>query len=220
MTIQGQADQTPTNAALPKVSVVDDDPDLLTFFKDLADTGRFVLLGAYTNGREALAQIPQCPPDIVFMDLRLPDMSGIDCTKRLMTILPDLSVVVLTGHPDHQTFVRAFMAGAKGFLTKPCSVEETLAAIKDVLSNGVVLGKAAVPYLQRIFHQLSHLDQGWKLTDREKQILACIFEGKSDKQIANALKIRAATVHTHMSHLFEKLGVHSRDELIARFLQP
>jgi len=216
---ESEATKTAANPPLPKVSIVDDDPDLRSFFKDFAD-GHFILVAGYGTGSEALAKLPYSPPDIVFMDIHLPDMSGIECTRRLTTILPSLLIVILTGHADHQTFVRSIMAGAKGFLTKPCGVEETLAAIKGALASGVVLGKAAAPYLQRIIHQLGHLDEDWKLTGREKQILECIFEGKSDKEISDALKIGAATVHTHMAHLFKRLGVHSRNELVTKFLQP
>ena len=220
MTVENQGGQTGAKKALPKVAVVDDDPHLLAFFKDLADLGHFELVGSYGNAQEALAHLPQCPPDVMFMDVRLPDMSGIECAKRLTTLLPGLRIIVITGHPGESVLIQALMAGAMGFVVKPCTVDETLAAIDDVLDEGVVLSKTALPYLQRIIRQLRHHDPGWNLTEREEQILACIFEGKSDKQISSQLLIGTATVHTHMDHLFEKLGVHSREELIARFLRP
>lgn len=212
--------QAKVKRLLPRISVVDDDPDLLAFFKGLADIGHFVLIGAYSNAGDALAHIVNSPPDIVFMDLLLPDMSGIECTRRLTAILPDLMVVVLTGHSDEQTFVMALQAGAKGFLIKPCTLEETLTAIEDIGETGAVLGKTAFPYVQRIIRQLGAPDPSWNLTEREKQVLACIMAGMSDKKIAAVLNMGEATVHTHTSHLFEKLGVHSRSELIAKVLQP
>lgn len=215
-----QLSQTTGNAPLPKISVVDDDPDLLAFFKDLADAGHFVLLGAYSSAREALTCLPQSRPDVVFMDLRLPDMSGIECTKRLTTLFPRLKIILITGHPEPSVLVQALGAGAVGFILKPCTIDETLAVIKEVLNGGVVLGKTALPYLRRIIHRLRHRDSDWNLTAREEQMIACIFEGQSYKEIASSLGIAQSTVHTHMDHLFEKLGVHSQEELIDKFLRP
>lgn len=218
MTIQNQAAQKATSANVPKVSVVDDEPDQVAFFKDLADLGHFQLAGSYLNARDALAHLPRNSPDLVFMDIWLPDMSGIECTKRLTTILPQLRVIVLTGHPDNRVFFRALVNGAQGFLVKPCTIEEVLRATRDVLQGGIVLGKEALPYLVRILRRFRSLDPG-SLTEREEQILACVFEGQTDKEIGSTAGIGDATVRTHMNHLFKKLNVHSRAELIAKFLK-
>jgi len=153
------------------------------------------------------------------MDIRLPDMSGIECTERLTTILRELRVIVLTGHPDNNTFVRALMAGANGFLIKPCGLEEILKAMNDVLNGGVVLGKDALTYLAGIMHSFRRIDAGHHLTEREKQILAGVFGGQVDKEMADALGIGFATVRTHLNQLFKKMKVHSKRELIAKFLK-
>lgn len=220
MTAQAPGESNRGERATPKVSVVDDDPDLLTFFKDLAGPGRFTLLGAYSSGREALASLPRNLPDVVFMDFRLPDMSGIECTKKLTTLFPGLKIIVITGHPDLWVFLQAIRAGAAGFVVKPYAVDETLATVKEVLSEGVVVNKTTLHYTRQFIRQSRHLDPGWNLTEREEQLLACILEGKSYKQIASTIGIGIATVHTHMAHLLRKMGVHSRAELLAKFLQP
>jgi DNA-binding NarL/FixJ family response regulator len=160
------------------------------------------------------------PADVVFMDLRLPDMSGIECTRRLTTILPGLPIILITGHPEPSVLIQALRAGAVGLVIKPCTVDETLAEIQEVLNEGVVLSKTALPYLQRLVRQLRHHDPSWKLTEREEQLIALIFEGKSYKQISEVLGIGHSTVHTHMDSLFAKLGVHSQKEVIAKFLHP
>jgi len=127
---------------------------------------------------------------------------------------------LITGHPEPSLLIEALRAGAAGFVIKPCTVNETVAAINEVLSEGVALSKTALPYLRRIIRRLTYQDPSWNLTEREEQIIACIFEGKSYKEVASSLRIGLSTVHTHMDHLFEKLGVHSQEELIAKFLQP
>jgi len=208
-----------TNCALPKVCVVDDDPDLLAFFKGIADLGHFHLTGAYSSATEALQSLPNRRPDVLFMDLLLPDMSGIECTEKLIALLPGLRVAVLTGHPEHSMLIRAAMAGAQGFLVKPCSIEETLIAINDLLKLGGFLGKTAFPYIFGIIRNLRHLSAGHNLSEREEAVLAGILGHQTYKQISQSLNIGEATVHTHTHRLFKKLKVHSRKELVKKFLR-
>jgi len=111
------------------------------------------------------------------------------------------------------------MAGAKGFLIKPCTIEDALNALHAALRWGVAFGEAALPYLLEIIHRFRLFDLAWNLTPREEQILASVFEGKSYREISSALGIGEATVHTHLTRLFEKFGVHSKEQLIAKFLQ-
>ncbi len=202
----------------PKVALVDDDEALHLFLSDLGNLGHFRLARACHSGAEALERLPSDRPDLVIMDIRLPDMSGIDCTTKLKAILPELPIIMLTGFPDGQTFFRSLMGGAKGFLVKPVVPQELLTAIDDVLKGEFALGKQVVPFLIQLVHQVGQVTQEERFTRREEQILACLFEGMQDKEIASALGIGTATVHTHMHQLFEKLGVHSRREIIAKYL--
>src|SRR5262245_32579194 len=98
--------------APPKISVVDDEQDLHTFLQDLGGLGHFQLTSACYSAAEALKRVPEERPDAVIMDIRLPDMSGIDCTTKLKTVLPGLAVIMLTGYPDGRVFFRSLMAGA------------------------------------------------------------------------------------------------------------
>ena len=202
----------------PKVALVDDDKDLHLFLSDLVNLGHFQLARPCHSGAEALERLPEDPPDVVIMDIRLPDMSGIDCTTKLRAILPELPIIMLTGFPDGQTFFRSLMGGARGFLVKPVLPQELLAAIDDVLKGEFALGKQVVPFLIQLVQQVGQVTQAERFSRREEQILACLFEGMQDKEIASALGIGTATVHTHMHQLFEKLGVHSRREIIAKYL--
>src|SRR5262249_8087608 len=151
--------------------------------------------------------------------IRLPDISGIECTKKLTTLLPDLPIVIFTGFPERQIFFRSIIAGAKGFLVKPCSPTEILTALHDVLQGDFAFGKPVLPYLVDMIRQFRHLDPKNGLTRREEEVLGCLFEGQPDKQIASTLGIGTATVHTHMHRLFEKLGVHSRRDIIYKYLR-
>ncbi len=158
-----------------------------------------------------MQRLPQDRPDVVIMDIRLPDMSGIDCTAKLNAILPALPILMLTGYPDGRAFFRSLMAGARGFLVKPVSGPDLLRSLEDVLK-----GKS---FLFQLVQQVKQLTQDKSsLTRREEEILACLFEGMQDKEMASALGIGTATVHTHMHRLFEKFGVHSRFDIIAKFL--
>lgn len=210
--------QASGRTVVPKLAVVDDDENIHVFLKDLADLGHFKLVGASYNAAQALDRLPETRPDAVIMDLRLPDMSGIECAAKLKTILPGLPFIILTGYPESRAFYRSLMGGAKGFLVKPVSAEEFLNAIDEVLKGEFVLAKQVIPFLIQLVHQVRQVGQESRLTTREEEILACLFEGMPDKEIAATLGIGTATVHTHMHRLFEKLGVHSRTEIVAKYL--
>ena len=206
-------------SAVPKIAVVDDDENIHVFVNDLADLGHFKLVGSSYNAAQALDRLPEMRPDAVIMDLRLPDMSGIECAAKLKTILPGLPIIILTGYPDGRSFFRSLMEGAKGFLVKPVTAQEFLNAIDEVLKGEFALAKQVIPFLIQLVHQVRQVTQESRLTMREEEILACLFQGMQDKEIASALGIGTATVHTHMHRLFEKLGVHSRRDIVAKYLE-
>jgi DNA-binding NarL/FixJ family response regulator len=206
-------------STVPKIAVVDDDEDIHVFVKDLGDLGHFKLVGSSYNAAQALDRLPEMRPDAVIMDIRLPDMSGIECATKLKTILPGLPIIILTGYPDGRSFFRSLMEGAKGFLVKPVSAQDFLNAIDDVLKGEFALDKQVIPFLIQLVHQVRQLTQESRLTMREEEILACLFQGMPDKEIAAVLGIGTATVHTHMHRLFEKLGVHSRRDIVAKYLK-
>jgi DNA-binding NarL/FixJ family response regulator len=201
--------------------VVDDDEAIHLFLKDLGDTGYFTVAVSCFNAAQALERLPGAQSDVVIMDIRLPDLSGIECAAKLKTILPELPIIVLTGYPDSQNFFRSLMAGAQGFLVKPVTAQEFLDAIKNVLKGEFALAREVIPFLIQLVRQVGQVArEESRLTSREEETLACLFQGMQDKEIASALGIGTATVHSHMHRLFEKLGVHSRRDLIAKYLAP
>ncbi len=212
------AQQPADKPVRPRVALVDDQEELHSFLNDLGSLGHFQLGRSCYSGAEALKRLLEDPPDVAIMDIRLPDMSGLDCTSKLSAILPDLPIIVLTGFPDSRTFFCSLMEGAKGFLVKPIIAEELVAAIKGVLKGEFAMSKQVIPYLIQLVRQVGQVTQDNLLSRREEEILACLFEGMQDKEISTALGIGTATVHTHMARLFEKLGAHSRREIIAKYL--
>jgi len=213
---EARQSRTPPN---PRLALVDDDENIHLFVKDLGELGNFRVVGSFYTAAQALDRLPEDRPDAVIMDVRLPDMSGIDCTTKLKTILPELPIIILTGYPEGPIFFRSLMAGAKGFLVKPIAAKEFLIAIDDVLKGEFALAKQVIPFLIQLVHQVRQVTQESRLTAREEEILACLFQGMQDKEIASTLGIGTATVHTHMHRLFEKLGVHSRQEIVAKYLK-
>jgi len=213
---QGTAPGTPST---PRISVVDDDEEMHLFLKDLEGPGHFKIAGSFYTAAQALDGLPLDRPDAVIMDVRLPDSSGIDCANKLKTLLPDLPVLILTGYPDRQNFFRSLMGGARGFLVKPVSAPELLNGMRDVIRGEFALARHVTPLLVQLVEQVSGIIQTSGLSRREEELLICLFHGMSDKEIATSLGIGTATVHTHMHRLFEKLGVRSRREIVAKYLQ-
>jgi DNA-binding NarL/FixJ family response regulator len=214
--------QTPSegsaSTAIPKVAVVDDDANFHVFLKDLGDLGHFELISSCYTAAEALERLPSSRPDVIIMDVRLTDMSGIECLSKFKTILPELPIIIVTGYADNQTFFKSLMAGARGFLAKPFSAQEFLNAIDDVLKGEFAVAKQVIPFLIQMIRRVRDAAQESRLTRREEDIIACLFKGMQDKEIASALGIGTATVHTHMFRLYAKLGVHSRREIVSKFL--
>ena len=138
---------------LPKIALVDDEEELHVLFKDLAAMGHFTLADSCYSAAEALERLPAVRPDVVIMDIRLPDLSGIDCALRLKTLLPQLPVVILTGYPDSQNFFRSLMDGVLGFLVKPASPEEIVNAIGQAIKGEFALTKEVVPFLINLVRQ-------------------------------------------------------------------
>jgi len=208
-----------TGPRLPGVSIVDNDESPNLLLCQAARLGHCRLMGSFTDPVAALQRLSETPPDLVLIDTCLPGMSGFECAHRLKTVLPQLAVIMLTASPDGPTLLRSLMAGASGFLPKPFSIPQLLGAIQQVRQGEFAFGKLAQPYLARFFQQLRQLAEESSLTERQEQMLACIFQGLPNKEIASHLRIGTSTVHTHLHRLFKRLGVHSRKQLIGRYLQ-
>ncbi len=210
------------NGAAPLRVIVADDQRVvregLTLMLGLIDGIEPV--GAAADGEEALAMVAAERPDVVLMDLRMPRLDGIEATRRLAESHPGVGVVALTTYADDETVVQALQAGARGYLTKDAGAEQIQSAVERVAA-----GEAAIdPAVQR--QLLTAVRRGEAppcpddelpdgLTPREAEVLELIAAGLSNGEIADRLVVSAATVKSHVNHLFAKIGARDRAQAVA-----
>jgi two-component system NarL family response regulator len=159
------------------------------------------------NGIEAVAAFERHRPDVTLLDLRMPEMEGFEAVRRIRALDPQAKLIVLTTYDTDEDIALALGAGAKAYVLKDISADALVACIHDVLSGKTYLAPAAAAKLAERF---SHVE----LTPRELTTLRLMADGQSNKEIAGTLGISERTVKTHLSHLFEKLGVTSRTEAV------
>lgn len=203
------------------IALVDDDPSIHVamthVFKNLAKEWT---LDSYLNSREAITQITRTPPHAVLMDIAMPDMTGIECTRHLKANLPRLPIVMFTARDDTENFFSAMMAGASGYVVKPSSPAETVSAVRKVLNGGPALCPRTELAIVEWLHGLGENVSSWSLTPREQQIMLHVCANRSDKDIAQLLEISSRTVHNHLHNIYQKLGVKGRENARAKFINP
>jgi len=160
-----------------------------------------------SNGVEALEAYAKYRPDVTLLDLRMPVMEGVEAVRQIRALDPNAKVIVLTTYDTDEDITRALKAGAKAYVLKDITADDLIACIHDVLAGKTYLAPAAAAKLAEGMARV-------QVTPRELSALRLMADGKSNKEIANALAISERTVKTHLGHLFEKLGVTSRTEAI------
>jgi len=166
------------------------------------------VVGLTQNGREAVMQFRELKPDVVLMDLAMPELDGAGAILAIRAEFPDARILVLTTYDNDESVFRALENGAKGYLLKDCSTAELLASIRKISSGGThVSERAAARLAERAM-------AGGALSPREIEVLTWIAEGKSNKEIAALLFISEGTVKTHVLSIHEKLGVGDRTEAV------
>ena len=164
--------------------------------------------GQAKNGKEAILRFRELKPDIVLMDLAMPEMDGVQAIAAIREEFDDARILVLTTYDGDENVFRALESGAKGYLLKDCSTSDLIAAIRKVHSGGShVSERAAAQLAERTM-------KGAALSPREIEVLKLIADGKSNKEIASLLFISEGTVKTHVISIHEKLGVTGRTESV------
>ncbi len=177
------------------------------------------VVGEARNGREAVDKTLQLHPDVVLMDIAMPEINGLDATKRIKAARSEAHVLVLTVHESDEYFFQALQAGASGYVLKGATSAELVAAVRAVHSGGIYLHpsvaeKLVADYLKRDSSQTSQRNQYASLTPREREVLILIAEGATNQKIASKLVLSTSTVQTHRANIMEKLSLHNRAELI------
>ncbi|HJW90428.1 MAG TPA: response regulator transcription factor [Anaerolineales bacterium] len=176
------------------------------------------IAGEAASASEAINQISQLHPDVVLMDIGLPDLSGIEATRNIKRFSPETAVVALTIHEDEEYFFKMLEAGASGYVPKRAAPEELLSAIRVAAAGEVYL----YPSLAKLLVQdYLHQDHASKepasldgLTAREQEVLALLAEGASNSEIGDQLSISPKTVARHRENIMSKLNLHSRSDLV------
>jgi DNA-binding NarL/FixJ family response regulator len=197
--------------------IADDQPMMRAGFKTVLEaTGDIDVVAEAGNGEEAVHAATALAPDVVLMDIRMPEMDGIEATRRL----PRQRVLILTTFGLDQYIIEALRAGASGFLLKDAPVHEVIAAVRAVAAGDAVLSAAVTrQLLDQVARRLpapvskrpADLDL---LTDREHEVLRMLANGLSNAEIAAALVVSEATVKSHVSHLLGKLGLRDRVQAV------
>jgi two-component system response regulator NreC len=176
------------------------------------------VIGEASDGREAARLAEELAPDVVVMDVGMPNLNGIDATRRILAAHPQIAVVMLSMHSDESYVLRSLKAGAKGYLLKESLRSDVLEAIRAVSQGRSFLTRKISRMMQEDYIQeMEHrgLEDSYDLlTDREREVLQLAAEGKPNKEIAGTLNISVTTVETHRTHILQKLGLHSVPELI------
>jgi DNA-binding NarL/FixJ family response regulator len=170
------------------------------------------------TAEEALAAIPQHQPEIVLMDIQLPNLSGIECTVQLKRSLPSLHIIMVTVYEDTERIFKALRAGACGYLLKRCTPEELVSAIREVRQGGAPMSRDIARKVIASFQEpLTAAVEVEGLSPREREILELLAQGFPNKEIAHRVGVSDGTVRWHLRHVYDKLHVRSRTEAALKF---
>ena len=174
--------------------------------------------GEAADGREAVKMAESLNPDVVVMDIAMPNLNGIEATSQIVKRNPKIGVIILSVHSDETYIVRALSSGAKGYLLKDSAEADLIRAVRAVSEGRPFFSPAITQtlledYMRRL--QQQNLQDSYDLlTDREKEILQLLAEGKSNKEVATLLELSLYTVETHRSNMMQKLNLHNTAEVV------
>jgi DNA-binding NarL/FixJ family response regulator len=203
------------------IAIVEDDAGIC---EDLAqmigEAGDLACVCVCRNGRAALHKIPKCAPDIVIMDIQLPDISGIKCTAKLKQMLPNTQILMFTIRDDEEQIFQALEAGASGYLLKSAGPSSVVSALREIAAGGAPMTAMVSRMVVQSFHN-PRLDHGTinRLTPREREVLGFLVKGHLSKEVADRLFISVETVNYHLKQIYRKMHVRSRTEAVVKYLR-
>lgn len=216
-----------------RILLVDDQRLILDGLKTILELEPdFEVVGTATSGREALGLVARLHPDVILMDLKMPEMDGVTATRQIKQIDPETKIVILTMFDDDDYVFSGVAAGAMGYVMKDVSADELIQVVRAVAAGGAIIAPSVAAKILREFGRLrAERDQGRDgrpreasarreeseprppLTAREWQILHCLARGRTNKEIAQELSIAEGTVKNHISNIFDKLHLRDRTQV-------
>jgi DNA-binding NarL/FixJ family response regulator len=200
-----------------KVLLADDHKIVRDGLRNLLEKHADIMVaGEAEDGREALHLARKLSPDVVVMDIAMPDLNGIEATRQILAELPDIKVVALSMHSDKRFVAEMLKAGASAYLLKDCAFEELITAIRTIMKDKIYLspgiaGVVIEDYIRKDSRAESSVFS--LLSDREREVLQLMAEGKTTKEMAAHLHVSIKTVETHRTNIMTKLNIHSIAEL-------
>ncbi len=198
--------------AKTRIMIVDDHEVVRMGMRLLFETeDDFVVVGEASNGAEALAKVPVLDPQLILMDVRMEKMGGIEACREIKSLYPQIHILMLTSYTNDDAITASVLAGASGYLLKHLSRAELLRAVRLVAAGQTLIDPGAS---QQAIQRMA-ATPGSELTEREREVLALVARGYTNKQIAEALYVSEKTARNHVSHILEKLGLARRSEAAA-----
>jgi DNA-binding NarL/FixJ family response regulator len=225
---RSESERAPLTRLKPARLLLADDHDLIKagLREILSREQDFEVVGEATDGLEAVALCRNLKPDLVLMDVRMPRMDGLEATRRIKALQPEVSVLMVSSYEDHEYLFEALKAGAAGYVLKDALTSRLVNAIRRVLRGESPLNQElAAQLIQRLAQEASAAQaesadappEG--LTPRELEVLKLLIEGRTNPQIAQALSISKATAKVHVEHIIHKLGVSDRTQAAIRAIE-
>ena len=200
------------------VSVVEDNENYIRILEsEFSRSAEFKLNSIYRSSKEAVLKLPQDNPDLVILDIGMPDLDGIACLKNLKPLLPNAKFLMYTVFEDEENLIRAIRLGAKGYIMKDTSPELFMASLKVIMLGGsMITPKIAAKIIEEFVPDFPEENSSSKLSPREKEILDYVSLGFKYSDIADELDISPHTVARHIEKIYSKLEVNSRSEAIMK----
>jgi DNA-binding NarL/FixJ family response regulator len=203
-----------------RIAIVEDDARIRAHLAALIDESEgYEAVAICATGEDALERIPAIQPDLVFMDINLPGISGVECTRRLKEAAPALQIVMLTVYDDSDQIFRALEMGATGYLLKRSTSEEILHAINEVRRGGAPMSSHIARKVVQSFQRRGRESDASNLAPREEEVLGYVARGYLNKEVAEAMGISLETVRSYLKSIYTKLHVRSRTAAAMKYFR-
>lgn len=201
---------------MPRILIADDHAIVRTGLRTLLQgEPELELVGEAAGGFEAIDKVAETSPDVLLLDLSMPDLDGIEVTRRIKPLFPELRILILTIHEDEALVREAIRAGASGYVLKRAAESELVRAINVLMQGDMYVDHALLrPLVEHPRQDASETGQVEELTRREQDVLKLIVLGYTNRQIGVELNLSVRTVEGHRANLSEKVGAHSRVDLV------